>query len=144
MKKFHSLLLLPCLILLLNGCATPWPESFSYTMKPGWVSIEIREGVSYERAWNTVFQFLSRDFDMAAVLREEGYLQTAWLNTWSGTYQDNYKVRVTIRFSSDRRSIQLRTEAWTFIEGKWYIGTDSRLMSTLKTDLMGTVGRTTR
>jgi len=144
MRKIHSLLLLPCLIVLLNGCATPWPESFSYTMKPGWTSIEIREGVSYDKAWSTVFNILSRDFDMSAVLKDEGYMQTAWLNTWSGMYQENYKVRITIRFAHDRKSMQMRTEAWTLVEGKWYIGTDSRLTTTLKTDLMGTVGRTTR
>ena len=144
MKKLTCLLALSCLTLSLTGCTTPWPASFSYTMTPGWTSIEIRDGVAYDRAWNTAFTILSRDFDMAAVLKEEGYIQTGWLSTWPGVYDENYKVRVTIRFSSNRKIMQLRTEAWALVDGKWLIGTDSRLMSTLKTDLMGTVGRTTR
>ncbi len=144
MKRIHMMFLMPCFLLLLNGCATPLPKSFSYTMTPSWTNMEIRDGVDYDRAWSTVFSILSRDFDMTAVLKDEGYLQTSWLNTWSGMYQDNYRVRVTVRFASDRKSIQMRTEAWAMIDGRWYIGTDSRLLATLKTDLMGTVGRTTR
>jgi hypothetical protein len=43
-----------------------------------------------------------------------------------------------------QKTLQVRSEAWALDGRTWLIGTDSRLMSTLKTDLMGTVGRTTR
>ncbi len=133
-----------CLALLLSGCSTPKPASFSHTTAPGWASVEIREGVDYNRAWDTVFNILSREFDMVTVMKDDGYIQTGWLYTWSGVYQDNYRVRVTAKFTSDRKTLQVRSEAWALDGRTWLIGTDSRLMSTLKTDLMGTVGRTTR
>jgi len=144
MKKVTVILAILSMTLASGGCYSKWPASFSYTVAPRWTSIEIRDGVEYDRAWNTVFNLLARDFDMVTVHKEEGYIQTGWLNTWGGLYQDNYKVRVTVKFAANRRTLQMKTEAWAMDDGKWYIGTDSRLMATLKTDLMGTVGRTTR
>lgn len=138
--------ILPAILLAaaLGGCASPWPTSFQPETVPGWATIEIRDGVGYERAWNTVFEILAREFDFATVLRDEGYIQTDWLHTWSGVYQQDYKVRVTVKFAGDRKSLQVRSEAWVLEDAVWRTGVDSRLTGTLKTDLMGTVGRTTR
>lgn len=144
MNKAVGILTFACLAFALNGCSTPRPASFSHATAPGWASIEVREGVGYDRAWDMVFGILSREFDLITVLKDDGYIQTGWLYTWSGVYQDNYKVRVTAKFSPDRKTLQVRSEAWALNGRSWVIGTDSRLMTTLKTDLMGTVGRTTR
>jgi hypothetical protein len=144
MKRAGGLLSFLCLTFALSGCSTPRPVSFMHTTAPGWANVEIRDGVDYNRAWNTVFSILSRDFDMVTVLKDDGYIQTGWLYTWSGVYQDNYRVRVTAKFSTDRKTLQIRTEAWALDGRIWLTGTDARLMATLKTDLMGTVGRTTR
>ena len=132
------------LMLVLSGCSTARPTSFSNTTETGWTSIEVRDGVTYDHAWEMVFGLLARDFDMPTALKDVGYVQTGWLHTWSGVYQANYKVRATVKFASDKKSLQVRSEAWLFDGDTWITGTDSRLMSTLKTDLMGTVGRTTR
>jgi hypothetical protein len=144
MKRGFRLLPLVSLVLALTGCATSKPTSFSRVNAPGWATVEIREGVEYNRAWDTVFAILTRDFDFSLVLKEDGYMQTAWLYTWSGIYQENYRVRVTVKFAPDRKSLQFRSEAWALDGSAWVVGTDSRLMTTLKTDLMGTVGRNTR
>lgn len=144
MKPGSSFLTILCLALMLNGCATSRPSSFSHATAPGWATVEIRDGVTYDRAWDTVFGILAREFDFNKVLKDDGYIQTEWLYTWSGLYQQNYRVRVTTKFSPDRKSLQVRSEAWMLDGNTWVIGTDSRLMTTLKTDLMGTVGRTTR
>ena len=131
--------------LLLCGCATPkTPPSFSTINGPGWTTIEIREGVAFEKAWNTVIGILIRDFDLVVALRDEGYVRTDWLYSWSGKYQQTYRVRVTLKFSDDRKRIDLKPEAQSMQDGLWVLGVDTRLVSTLKTDLMGTIGRTTR
>jgi hypothetical protein len=77
-------------------------------------------------------------------MKDDGYIQTGWLHTWSGMYQEDYRVRVTVKFAADRKTLRVRSEAWMLNGRNWLIGTDARLMSTLKTDLMGTIGRTTR
>ena len=143
MKKF-SLLALALLLLVQTACSTTRPASFSRTTAPGWATVEIRDGVDFDRAWDMVFTILAREFDLATAFKDDGYIQTGWLYTWSGKYQENYKVRVTVKFSQDRKTLQVRSEAWALNGQAWIIGTDSRLMTTLKTDLMGTVGRTTR
>ncbi len=120
------------------------PASFSRTQNQAWSSTEIRTGVKYNRAWDMVFEILSKDFEIDAAMREDGYIRTGWLHTWSGLYQANYRVRVTIKFSPDRSKLQFLSEAQALVGRNWILGTDSRLVSTLKTDLMGTVGRTTR
>jgi hypothetical protein len=144
MKKVSGFMAILCLAFALSGCATSPPDSFSRSVPPAWSNIELREGLDYDRAWNTVFALLSRHFDMTTVLKGDGYIQTGWLHTWPGEHLDSYKVRVTVRFSPDRRTLQLRTEAWWEDDDRWIVGTDSRLQSTLKTDLMGLIGRTTR
>jgi hypothetical protein len=145
MNKTARIIILLCLAAGLSGCVAPGrPSSFQHTTASGWASIEIRDGVEYDRAWDLVFGILSREFDFNTVLKADGYIQTAWMYTWSGLYQENYKVRVTVKFSPDRKLLQVRSEAWALAGKAWIVGTDSQLMTTMKTDLMGTVGRITR
>jgi len=100
--------------------------------------------VEYDRAWKTVWSILYRDFDIEFASKEDGHLRTSWLYTWSGLYQPNYRVRVTVQFSDDRRTFHVKAEAQAEAGSQWVLGVDSRLVSTLKTDLMGTIGRTAR
>ena len=139
--------------LLATGCATiKPPRSFSKVTAPGWASIEIREEVDYDHAWKTVVGILVRDFDLQFVSKDDGYLRTDWLYSWSGVYQPNYRVRVIAKFADDRKTLGVKSEAQALVTdpmsgrptGTWVMGVDSRLMSTIKTDLMGTIGRTTR
>jgi hypothetical protein len=53
-------------------------------------------------------------------------------------------VRITIKFSDDRKKLDVKSEALLTQGARGVIGVDTRLASTLKTDLMGTIGRTTR
>ncbi len=134
------------LSLCVCGCATARiPRSFSQVSEPGWMTIEVREDVDFERAWETTFAILVRDFDIEFVEKDNGYIRTAWMYTWSGVYQQNYRVRVTMKFSEDRKSIAIKSEAQALLQANiWTVGVDTRQLSTLKTDLMGTIGRTTK
>lgn len=134
------------LLFLALGCASGprAPRSFSQVSAPGWSTLELRDDVDYDRAWDSVYALLVRDFDMEFASREDGYMRTAWHYAWSGVYQMNYRVRVKIMFSADRSSLELKPEAHYFQRDRWVMGVDSRQISTLRTDLMGTVGRTAR
>jgi hypothetical protein len=136
---------LSALLCIVVGCSSgKTPKSFTALSANTWSAIEIRPEVEYKRAWNTTLGILVRTFDLEMVLPDEGYIRTAWLYSWSGAYQANYRVRVTVKFADDRRSLAVKTEAQSLVDNQWLIGTDTRLVSTLKTDLLGTVGRTTR
>lgn len=125
-------------LLFLSGCSAP--ETFIRTMEPTWATIEIRDGVQYESAWKTVLDLLIRRFDIEVSDKESGYIRTGWLYTWTGQYTEVYRVRVTIKFNKDQNSVDVKSEAY-FRE---FVGYDTRLLQTIKTDIMGTIGRITR
>ncbi len=53
-------------------------------MEPTWASVELREDVEYERAWDAVVDTLIRRFDVEVLSKEDGYVRTNWLYTWTG------------------------------------------------------------
>ena len=75
MKQLHVLCFVSVAGLLI-GCSTPAPRSFSTTQASTWATIELRNGLDYERAWNTVLELLVKNFDIDSALREEGYIRT--------------------------------------------------------------------
>lgn len=136
---------LSVLLFCVCGCMTKRvPRSFSQVLAPGWATIEIRDGVDYDRAWRTTLGILIREFDVEFISKDDGYVRTAWTYTWSGVYQQNYRVRVTAKFSDDRKSVDIKSEAQALRGSDWLTGVDARQLATLKTDMMGTIGRTTR
>jgi len=130
---------------LLSACASGLPKSFTKGVEPAWISIPLRDDVTYEHAWNSIFNILSREFDIDMALKDDGYILTHWLFSWSGDLQANYRVKVAAKFSEDKRVLQIKPEAHAMLgPNLWIRGVDTRLTSTLKTDIMGTMGRTTR
>jgi hypothetical protein len=76
--------------------------------------------------------------------KKNGYVRTNWLYTWTGTLNERYRVRVTVKFSPDHEKVEIKSEAEYGGIAGWIIGYDTRLLSTIKSDIMGNVGRTTR
>lgn len=138
MKSFILLSFLLVSLVVLNGCSTP--ATFIRTMEPGWATIELRDDVSYDKAWTSIYDLLTRTFDIEIAQKENGYIRTGWIYTWTGKYTEYYRVRVTIKFPENRKTVDIKSEAFY----RDYIGYDTRLLTTLKTDIMGSVGRTTR
>lgn len=141
---------LPALLLaalLLGACA---PTTFVRTMEPNWNTIEIRKGLSGDDAWDAVVDLAARRFDIEVLSKEDGYLRTGWSYSWTGKLNNYYKVRTVVKFSPNKDKVEIKSEAHYFSQGVlgigqgWQMGTDERLTSTMRTDVMGKVGRTTR
>ena len=136
-------LILTCIVALaVVGCATP--KTFVKTMEPAWASVELRVDTGYTNAWNSVVDTLVKRFDMEILSQQDGYARTTWLYSWTGKVQENYRVRVTTKFSPDHKMVEVKSEAEYGGPGNWVAGYDTRLLETIKTDIMGKVGRTTR
>ncbi len=120
------------------------PVSFVRTMEPSWTSVEVRDGLSQDGSWNSVMDVLVCRFDLEVLSRENGYMRTSWLYTWLGDLREDYRVRVTIKFNPERSKVDIKSEANYRQETGWVLGSDSALLQTVRTDLMGTVGRITR
>ena len=130
-------------VAVLSACA---PKTFVRVMEPTWTSIELRTGVQYEDAWKESVDVLAKKFELEVIPKDGGYIRTAWIHTWwkAGVLTENYRVRAIIKFTPDRRQVDVKTEAHYLEGGSWVLGTDTRLLQTVKTDIMGVIGRTTR
>lgn len=130
----------------LSGCATDLPKSFIRGTEPGWTSVEIREDVQYEQAWLQAVDVLAKKFELEVISKEGGYIRTSWIHTWwkMNEATSNYRVRAIVKFSPDKKNIDIKTEANYLLDDEWIVGFDDRLLQTVKTDLMGVLGRTTR
>jgi ribosomal protein S17E len=137
-----SSLLYVAVLILLAGCASP--KTFVKTLEPTWASVELRDDIGYTNAWNSVVDTLVKRFDLEILSQQDGYMRTTWLYTWTGTVRENYRVRVTAKFSPDHKLVEIKSEAEYGGAGNWISGYDTRLLETIKTDVMGKVGRTTR
>lgn len=120
------------------------PNSFFQTMEPSWSVIEIRNGVSDEDAWSKVRDILIRKFDLEVIERNDGYLRTGWLYTWTGEYRSDYRVRITAKYQFSEKKVELKTEAQYGQGGQWNQGYDTGLLSLIKSDIMGAIGKVTR
>jgi len=110
-----------------------------------WSSIQIREDLTFDKAFNEVLDVCAKRFEMEMISKEGGYARTNWIYTWNdkGNYSKKYRTRVIFKFSADRTKVDLKTEAEFGGESKWIRGFDTRLLQTMKQDIMGVVGRTT-
>ena len=149
-KTNENYIKLLCLIiptaLFLNCCTGGIPHSFVRVMEPTWATIEVRDGLSFEKAWQEVIDVLAKKFELEMISKDGGYIRSSWVYTWwkAGELTENYRVRTIIKFSPDHKVINIKTEANYLKGGEWLIGTDTRLLQTVKTDIMGVVGRTTK
>lgn len=142
-----------CLLVISSGCRkrTPPPQTdskpktFIKTMEPSWISIALRDDVTEDRAWDSILDILIKRFDMEVMEKANGYIRTVWLYTWTGVATEDYRVRVTVKFKKGERKVDIKTDAeYKYSENQWVAGYDTRLVETLKTDIMGSIGRTTR
>jgi hypothetical protein len=146
MKLFRIIFVVSILVSLV-ACA---PTTFIRTMDPGWNSVELREGVNYDDAWKSIVDLIAKSFDIEVISKEDGYIRTGWLYSWTGDLTESYKVRAIIKFSPKREKVEIKSEANYYSSGfmgvgkGWEMGTDERLITTLRTDIMGKVGRVTR
>lgn len=141
MKRITLVLLLVGLTGILVSCA---PKTFVKTYEPTWSSVELREDITYDEAWNEVVDTLVKDFEMEVISKRDGYIRTNWLYTWTGEINKDYRVRVTCKFSPSHDKLETKSEAeYRGVRG-WTRGYDTNLLSTLKSDIMGKIGRATR
>ncbi|MFO7535469.1 MAG: hypothetical protein R6X19_07275 [Kiritimatiellia bacterium] len=129
--------LLACL-LLLAGCVSS--NTFVKSVEPNWNTITLRSGLSYDQAWDTTVDFLVKRFDMELLSRTDGYLRTHWSYTWKGEFTQKYRIRIALKFSPDRKTLEIKTEAESGGEGKRVAGYDTRLRDFIRTELAALIG----
>ena len=154
--KTRALLLLCAFAAVVSaGCMTPGghpgaPTSFRQGQESQWVVFEVKEGITYDEAWHKLFALLAKRFDIEVFSKEEGYIKTAWMGAGTGPYRNFYHTRAVAKLSPDGKLLEIKTEAESLSfnpwggQPSWVSGVDDEVLKTLKTDIMGTLARTTR
>ena len=129
---------------IISSCYVSSPATFVKATNVVWSSIQIRDNLDYDMAFGEVLDVVAKKFEMEMISKEGGYGRSAWIYTWNtdGVYNENYRVRVIFKFSSDHSKVDIKTDAEKKNGDYWYTGFDTRLLKTIKTDVMGVVGRT--
>lgn len=140
MKKVIVFLLISVVLI---SCA---PSDFVQTSDVSWSTIPLRSNITIDKAWDAVIDVVAKKFEMELISKDGLYARTGWFYTWNtkGIYTRNYRNRVIIKFSVDKNNVEVKTEAQYGKDRRWKNGFDSRLLKTIKQDIMGVVGRTTR
>ena len=139
-------------LLLLSACAPIPPPTFVEirdTTTMGWKSIELRDGLNYEEAWQTLVDTVAIKYDIETMDKDGGYLRSAWqyiTGKDQGTGQPfTYGRRLSCKFSPDKKTIQVKTEAYYDVRGAHIsYGMDSAFNQDVFTSIAGKLGRTTR
>ncbi len=130
-----NILSLALLVCFAAGCVDKPPASWKRTSSADWKRLEIPALVDYDKAWTTVTDVVSRSFDCDTLNKENGYVQTKWIDSWGGKVRDDYFVRLTVKFSTDHRNVDIRAEAKYEGEDDWELGTDTELQDKVFSDL---------
>ena len=137
-------LLIGVTVVFVMSCAATMPKSFVEASEPGWTSIDLREDVDTDQAWTEVIDILAKRFELEVISKDGKYIRTTWLYTWwkKGEVTDKYRVRAVVKFSPSGKTVDIKTEAQFLKGNQWIVGYDTRMLSTIKTDIGGILGRT--
>jgi len=95
---------------LLSSCAV---SSF-VKGEGGRTTVQIADRISYDLAYDEVLTILTKKFELDMISKESGYIKTKWQYTWAGKWgnkpQKDYRVRITVRLSSERKRIDIHAE----------------------------------
>ena len=120
------------------------PIGFIKTNEVGWSSIQLREGLKYDKAFDDILDVIAKRFEMDIISKEGAYARSQWSYRWGVDGGDSYRTRVIFKFSPDKTKVDVKTEAeWKKTGSTWQLGYDTRLLETIKQDIMGVVSRVT-
>lgn len=144
-------------IMICSGCITNVPPvTWVETVDPGWKVIDLREDMDYETAWQTLIDRIRKSYDIEIVDKDSGYLRTGWIHTSTGSSRSDYRTRITVKFSTDKKNLEIKTDAMFHKEQRgalsgrlirdygWIPGTDPQLMSDVYGDISALLGRVRR
>ena len=99
MKKTFIFFCITVVLLLFQSCSTP--KGFVKATDGGvWSSIQIKESLSYDEAFNEVLDVIAKRFEMDMISKDGGYARTQWIYTWNlkNVYSKTYRTRVIFKF----------------------------------------------
>jgi hypothetical protein len=131
MKRLFLLLLLSAACMpFFTGCqpAITEPEN-------GWITYEVRDGLSYSEAWMIVTDaLLTRGFQFETLVKDDGYMKTEYYHETVESQGVEVKTRISIKFTYSRRTVRMKVDE-EYIIGYKQPGVDIPRIADLKVEL---------
>lgn len=131
MNRLYFLIPAALVLFLLPGCQ---PAS---TVSPdaGWITYEVREGLSYDEAWMIVVDaILARDYQFEILAKDDGYIKTEFLHETVESMGVEVRTRISIKFSYGRKTVRMKVDE-DFVSGEKQAGADIPRVRDLKVEL---------
>lgn len=89
-----------------------------------WMHVQIPENYDFNKAFSTALDLMSEKYEMGIVNKDEGYARTAWsfCRKPNGKNDKNFRTRVTLKISHDRKQLSVKTEVQKLIKHHWVDG----------------------
>jgi hypothetical protein len=155
MKKISPILLIIGMIVVVGCSVPPPPETYVETAEPAWKVISLRANLDYDKAWQLLVDHMKKEYDIETLDKGSGHLRSDWiLGTADSPDIDgaDYKVRITIKFSDDRKKLRLKTDAQyhelykgnytgtVYDDYGWSSGSDTKVLDDVYKDLSDLLG----
>jgi len=131
MKRFAFPILVAFTILpILNGC-----QPVVTDMDNGWITYEVRDGLSYNEAWMVVVDaLLTRGYQFETLSKDDGYMKTEFLHETVESQGVEVRTRVSIKFTYGRKTVRMKVDE-DYLVGYKQPGVDIPRVADLKLEM---------
>ncbi|MFA6456364.1 MAG: hypothetical protein WCW40_06030 [Bacteroidota bacterium] len=138
--SFHTVLL--SIMLLLGGCGLGAPDSFMQMNKQYWESMDVKQSVPYEDAWQRVIYIITKKFELEMVSKEDGYVRSAYGQSYftEDMQNERYQIRIVAKFTPDKKRFEFKIESRIWDGKIWRNGSDVRVATNMRKDFQNSIG----
>ncbi|MCX6137950.1 MAG: hypothetical protein NTV54_10695 [Ignavibacteriales bacterium] len=128
---------------ILIGCSSGKPDTFAALADARWDGVILRAGMSYDDAWQKIVYIIARRFDIEMVLKDEGYLRTAWSfsKDKNGRVLENNRDRAIVKFTADKKKVEFKVEHQFNDRDCWIAGADTSASNQVLKGISMSVGQ---
>ena len=157
MKKISPILIIIGMIVVAGCSVPPPPETYVQTAEPEWKVVSLKANLAYDKAWQLLVDHMKKAYDIETLDKGSGHLRTGWILCGPTSDRDDidradYKVRITIKFSDDRKQLRLKTDAQyhelykgnytgsVYDDYGWSSGSDTKVLDDVYKDISDLLG----
>lgn len=134
MKRLLPLTILTLLTVIAIPACQP-PAMTTVPIDAGWITYEVRDGLSYDEAWMIVVDaVLARDYQFEILAKDDGYIKTEWYHESVDQLGVELRTRISVKFSYGRKTVRMKVDEDYFMGAK-QAGVDIPRVRDLKVDL---------
>lgn len=129
-------------LLMATGCGSGAPDSFMQTSTARWEFMNIRPDLNYDDAWERVIYIVSKRFEPEMISKENGYIRSEFGPSFVSTdaANDKYQIRITAKFTPDKRRLDFKIESRIFDGKLWNNGSDMRVAAIIRGEFRNAIG----